>query len=91
MNAPGGLSVAGYLDCHTRVCPNNFDFHGLEVPDAVMGLVNEIYINDLPELQHGGKLCPVLFISVSRIISSYNNVVRYVITGNVIVMTVMKA
>ena len=32
-----------------------------------------------------------MFISAARIIDSYNEVVRYVTTGNVIVLTVMKA
>ena len=50
MGAPGGLAVAGYLDCHTQVCPYNVDYLGLEVSDAVMQLVNELFVNNVPEL-----------------------------------------
>ena len=52
--------------------------------------VNELFVNDLLELQHGGKLRPVLFIYAAWIIVSYNEVVIYVTTGKVIVMKVMK-
>ena len=36
INSPGFLVVMGYLECHTQVCPYNFDFLGLEVYDVVM-------------------------------------------------------
>ena len=70
INAPGDLAVSGYLDCHTLVCLYNLDCLGLEVADAVMQLVNEIFVNDVSEQQHGGKFCPVLFISTARLIGS---------------------
>ena len=91
MNSPGGLSVAEYLDCHTQVFPYNFDSLGIEVADALMRLVNEIFFNDVLELQYRGKLCPVLFISAAHIIGSKNYVIRDVITKKIIVMKVMKA
>ena len=91
MNAYGGLEVSEYLDCHTRVCPCNFDCLGIEVADAVIRLVNELFVNGIPELQHGGKLCPVLFISSARTIGSYNELVRDVTTGKIIVIKFMKA
>ena len=53
--------------------------------------MNELFVNDVPELQHGGKLRSVLFISSSKLIGSYNEFVIYVTTRNVIVMKVMKA
>ena len=56
-----------------------------------MRLVNELFVNEIPELQHGGKLRPVMFISAAWIIGSYNELVRDVTTGNIIVMKVMKA
>ena len=55
-----------------------------------MRLVNELFVNEIPELQHGGKLRPVMFISASQIIGSYNELVRDVTTGNIIVMKFMK-
>ena len=51
--------------------PIQFDCLGLEVDDGVMRLVNELFVNYLPELQHGGKLLPVLFIYATQIIGSY--------------------
>ena len=59
-----------------RVCPYNFDCLGLEVADTVMQLVNKIFVNDVPELQHGGKLRPILVISDTRLIGFYNEGVR---------------
>ena len=56
-----------------------------------MRLVNELFVNDIPELQHRGDFCPILFISDDRIIGSCNEVVRDVTTRNTIVMKVMKA
>ena len=85
----GGLSVSGYLDCHTQVCPYNFYCLGLEVADAVMLLFNELFVNNFPELQHGGKLHPVQFISAALIITSYNTVLRDVTTRKFIVVKVM--
>ena len=72
MNYPGVLVVAGYLDCHTQVLPYIFYCLGLEVSDAVIQLVNELFVNDVPELQHRGKLYPVHFISTARLVESYN-------------------
>ena len=68
MNDPGGLSVAGDLECHTIVFPYYFDCLGLEVADLVMQLVNELFVNDDPELQHGGK-----FVSCSVYICCLNH------------------
>ena len=56
-----------------------------------MRLVNELFFNDVPEIQHIGNLRPVLFISAARIIGYYNEVVRYITTRNIIFMRVMKA
>ena len=50
MDAHVGLSVAGYLDCHMIVCPYIFDCLGLEVADAVMRLIKNLFVNDVPEL-----------------------------------------
>lgn len=52
------------------MCPYNFDFLILEVDDEVMRLVNELFVNDIPELQRRGNLCPVLFISNTRLVGS---------------------
>ena len=73
------------------MCPCNFDCLGIEVADAVMRLVNQLFVNDIPEMQHGWKLCPVMFISAARIIGSYNELVRDVTTGKIIAIKVMKA
>ena len=54
-----------------------------------MRLVNELFVNEIPELQHGGKLRPVMFISAAWIIGSYNELVRDVTTGNIIFIKVM--
>ena len=73
------------------MCPYNFDCLWLEVPDVVIQLVNEFFVNDVPELKHGGKLHPVLFISVARLVGSNNKAVINVTTGNIIVIKVMTA
>ena len=68
-----------------------FDCLELEVTDAVMQMVSYLFANDVPELQHIGKLCPVLFISSDWIVGSYNEFARYVKFVNIIVINVMKA
>ena len=75
----------------TLAFPYNFDRLGLEVADAVMRLVNQLFVNDIPEMQHGRKLRPVMFISATRIIGYYNELVRDVTTGKIIAIKVMKA
>ena len=50
MNAPGVLSIAEYLDCHMLVCSYNFYFLVIEVSDAVMRLVNKLFVNKFLEL-----------------------------------------
>ena len=56
----------------------------------VIRLVNELFVNDVPELKHQGKLHTVLFISSNQIIGSYNKIVRDFTNRNVIVTKVMK-
>ena len=50
--------------------PYNVYFLIIDVDDEVMRLVNELFVNDIPELQRRGKLCPVLFISNIRLVGS---------------------
>ena len=52
--------------------------------------MTEIFVYDFPELQRGGKLCSVMYISTPQLIGSYNNIVRDINTRNIIVIKVMK-
>ena len=56
----------------------------------MMELVNELFVNDAPELKYRGKLRPVLFIYDAWLIGSYKELVRDVTTGNIIVIKVTK-
>ena len=53
----------------------------------MMELVNELFVNDAPELKYRGKLRPVLFIYDAWLIGSYKELVRDVTTGKVIKVT----
>jgi len=70
MNAPGGLALAGYTNCHMQPVPFNFDCLGMEAYETVQRLVGALFVNDVPELKKGGKLHAVLNICAARLIGS---------------------
>ena len=55
MNAPGGLAVADYKNCHMRPSPYTFECLGDGAGDSVLRLVEAMFENDVEELKPGGK------------------------------------
>ena len=91
LSAPGAMASAGYMNCHMRPSPCCFDALGAGVYDSVMRLVDELFTNDMPRLQHGGKLRPVIMICAARLICSYNDLVKDLGTDNAVVKMIMEA
>ncbi|KAL7494080.1 hypothetical protein ACHAWT_003130 [Skeletonema menzelii] len=91
MNAPGGLAMAGYENCHMQPQPMSFACLGTEVRDAVQRLVNALFVNDVPELKKGGKLRPLVNVCAARLIGSLNELVRDVGYTHPIVQKILVA
>ena len=49
------------------------------------------FFHDVPEIQHLGKLRPVLIISAARLVGSYYKFERNISIGNIFVINVLKA
>ena len=47
MSAPGGMSLAGYLDPHGEAHPMSFRCLGNNVRDSVESFVSNLFINDI--------------------------------------------
>jgi len=75
ITAPGVLAAAGYTDCHMKPAPMGFHALGVEVFDTVQRLVTEMFTNDLPRLQIGGNLHPVVMICAARLVGGYNDLI----------------
>ena len=75
MNAPGGLALAGYKNCHFQPVPFSFSAvsHAM---DAVNKLIDCMFVNDVPELKSGGKLVMLTFTAAARMVGSYNQMVK---------------
>jgi hypothetical protein len=56
MNAPGRKSLAGYKDPNLHIVPHSFKCLGTEVVEAVEKLIDNLFVNDIPQLEKGGKL-----------------------------------
>lgn len=91
MNAPGGMAMAGYLDCHQIPSPYNLECLGCTALEAVERLLGTIFVIEVPELQVGGKLRAVTLTALARLIGSYNSLVSDVGTNNNIVKSIMVA
>ena len=78
MNAPGGMAIAGYVNCHTPPQPYNFSCLGEDdvVVGSVKRLIDELFVNDVPQLQFGTPLRRLLVTSAARLVGSYNELVR---------------
>ncbi len=56
INAPGGLAVAGYSNCHMCPTPYGFDCLGHQAFSTVHAFVDELFKNnDVPSLQENGR------------------------------------
>ena len=51
MNAPGGKSLAGYKDSNLHIVPHSFKCLGTEVIEAVEKLIDNLFVNDIPQLK----------------------------------------
>uniref|UniRef100_A0A7S0TGB4 Uncharacterized protein n=1 Tax=Skeletonema marinoi TaxID=267567 RepID=A0A7S0TGB4_9STRA len=74
--APGALAAAGYMNCHMRPAPLGFHALGEDVFDTVQSLVTEMFTNDMPRLQVGGNLRPVVMICAARLVGAYNDLLH---------------
>ncbi len=91
ISAPGAMASAGYINCHMRPHPCCFDALGAGVYDSVTRLVVELFTNDMPRLQPGGNLRPVIMICAARLVCSYNDLVKDLGTDNAVVRLIMEA
>ncbi len=91
MNAPGGMALAGYNNCHVKPVPFSFECLGTEMKPVVDRLVAALFKVDVPELKDPEKLRPVLYICAARLIGSYTNLVREFGVENGIVKKIMQA
>ena len=91
INAPGAMAAAGYTNCHMRPWPYTFEILGIQCFDTVQRLVSEMFINDLPRLQVGGNLRPVIMMCAARLIGDYNNLIGDLGTDHKVVKLIMAA
>ena len=91
INAPGAMAAAGFSNCHMQPSPCEFSVLGIHAFPAVQRLVSEMFTNDLPRLQVGGNLRPVIMISAARLVGSYNDLIRDFGTDHEVVKLIMEA
>lgn len=94
MNFPGGMSMAGYANCHHRCYPYNLECLGHAVAEAdgpMQRLIDQLYVIEVPELKIGGKMRPMALTATARLIASYNTLVQDVGSKNPIVVKIMQA
>ena len=91
ISAPGAMAMAGYTNCHMRPTPYCFDALGTVVFDKVQKLVRELFVNDMPRLQEGGNLRPVLMICAARLIGAYNDLIKDLGIDHKVVKLIMEA
>jgi len=91
ISAPGAMAAAGYTNCHMRPSPLGFEVLGTDVFDTVQKLVSEMFTNDMPRLQVGGNLRPVIMICAARLIGAYNDLVHDLGLDHIVVKLIMEA
>ena len=85
------MAAAGFSNCHMQPSPCEFSVLGIHAFPAVQRLVSEMFTNDLPRLQVGGNLRPVIMISAARLVGSYNDLIRDFGTDHEVVKLIMEA
>jgi hypothetical protein len=85
MNAPGGKLLAGYKDPNLHIVPHSFKCLGTEVVEAVEKLIGNLFVNDIPQLKKGGKLCLLVVTAAARMIGAYKALIHDVCVDNGIV------
>ena len=91
MSAPGGMSLAGYLDPHGEARPMSFSCLGNSVRDSVESFVSELFINDVECLMVDGVNREMLLTCAACVVGWYNNFVRDVTDQNPAVIKINNA
>jgi hypothetical protein len=91
MNAPGRKSLVGYKDPNLHVVPHSFECLGIEVVGAVEKLIDNLFVNNVPQLKKGGKLCLLVVTAAARMIGAYKALICDVGVDNVIVSRIKNA
>jgi hypothetical protein len=91
MNTPGGKSLAGYKDPNLHTVPHSFECLGTEVVEAVEKLIDNLFVNDIPQLKKGGKLRLLVVTIAARMIGAYKALICDVGVDNGIVSRIMNA
>ena len=91
MNAPGGKSLAGHKDHNLHVAPHSFECLGTRVVEAVEKLIDNLFVNDIPQLKKGGTLRLLVVTTAARLIGAYKALVCDVGAENSIVSRIKNA
>jgi hypothetical protein len=91
MNAPGKKSLAGYKDLNLHIVPHSFECLGTEVVETVEKLIDNLFVNNIPQLKKGGNLCLLVVTAAARMIGAYKALIRDVGVDNGIVSRIMNA
>jgi hypothetical protein len=70
MNAPCRKSLVGYKDPNLHVVPHSFECLGTEVVGAVEKLLDNLFVNNVPQLKKGGKLCLLVVTTAACMIGA---------------------
>jgi hypothetical protein len=77
LNAPGGLGISGYKNCHEHAYPPQLGSLGPSVSEGmILGLLEAFFPNDIPELQVGGKLRPLIQGAAAALLCHYTALVN---------------
>ena len=91
LSAPGGLSLAGYIDPHGDYRPMSFRCLGNRVQDLVARFIDNLIVNDVECLQENGVNREVLVTCAACVVGWYNDLVRDVGPENAVVVKIHKA
>jgi hypothetical protein len=91
MNAPGRKLLAGYKDPNLHIVPHSFECLGTEVVEAVEKLIDNLFVNDIPQLKKGGKLHLLIVTAAACMIGAYKALILGVGVDNGIVSRIMNA
>ena len=87
LNAPGGLALADYKDCH--IMPAHYSFLAMaHVPAMVTRLIECLFVIKHDLLKQDGRIYPLVKMAAARIIGTYNKLLSMVGPENLIVQTI---
>jgi hypothetical protein len=77
LNAPGGLAIAGYEHCHEHAYPPQLGSLGPSVMEDMIGRLQDTFFpNDIPQLQVGGRLRPLIQGAAAAMLRHYKALVN---------------